>query len=287
MASGEVKVSNLPSLPPQQDYFVCRQYWSNLCEENPELCGVAGIGGAGHVEVLYRHHEELRHLKNMVGFDRSMDVLEIGAGNGRWALSLAPCVNSYVAVDFSRQMLDLAQVRAAKRKIRNIFFVEASAQDYTPEQSFDIIYFSGVTQYLHDADLDTLLERLLAVLKPGGIVIDRSTVSLNQTCRTAASGYFSIYRTTDAIRQIYSRSGLQLYYNNPSYRFLNFPDVVQWLLMRRISIRLVALCAPLSFVLLRCLSVVSSALFRPRGELLDFSHDFFLFCRKVKDDAHV
>ncbi len=272
---------------PIKAYEVAQHYWTHQRDALPELFGVADIGGSGLTEVLYRHHEELRHLRRIVAFGPRQTVLEIGSGNGRWAISLAPSVSRYVAVDFSRQMLDVARQRAAEAGLENIVFCESAAQSYMPTMNFDVVYFSGVSQYIRDDDLKRLLERLMPFVKPGGVVVDRSTIHRRQRLVSERTDYFSIYRTADELVHLFDAVGWANYYRQPSYLFLNFPGAIQWLLSRRKCARLVGATAPLSFHLLRAMACVGSLLFKPTGVVLDFSHVFSLFRRKDEHDVEV
>ncbi|MRR16567.1 MAG: class I SAM-dependent methyltransferase [Deltaproteobacteria bacterium] len=261
------------------DYRQSYEYWMKQTAVRPELLGVSDIGGCGLTEVLYRHFEESRHLRRLVAFDRQKTVLELGSGNGRWAISLAPLVKHYDAVDFSQPMLDIARTRAALLKLDNITFCREAAQDYIPTSSFDIVYLSGVTQYLHDADLRKLLKRLYRSLRPNAVIIDRSTVHRRQRLLTDRQDYFCIYRTSDELEQIFREAGFKLDYRRQSYLFLNVPGVLRRLLSSRQCAGAVRLTAPLSFHFLRILANASRRIWGPTGEVVDFSHDFFIFHR--------
>jgi SAM-dependent methyltransferase len=272
---------NEASSSKENDYRQSYKYWMRQAAVRPELMGVSAIGGCGLAEVLYRHFEELRHLRRIVSFDRQKTVLELGSGNGRWAISLAPLVNHYTAVDFSQQMLDIARRRAENLKLDNITFYRATAQDYTPPIPFDIVYLSGISQYLHDADLKALLARLSQSLRPSAVLIDRSTIHRRRRQLTTNPDYFCIYRTAVELEQIFEEAGFILHYRRPSYRFLNVPGIMGRLLSCRQSSNLIGLTAPLSFHLLRMLAWLSERICGPSGEMVDFSHDFFVCHRRT------
>ena len=263
------------------DYQLSHDYWMRQAAECQELMGVSDIGGCGLTEVLYRHFEEVRHLQSIVSFDRQKTVLELGSGNGRWVISLAPLVKHYTAVDFSQLMLDIARSRAELLKLNNVTFYRATAQDYTPPIPFDIAYLSGVSQYLHDADLQALLARLNQSLRPGAILIDRSTIHHRQRLLSEQTGYFSIYRTADELKRLFEDAGFVNHYQRPSYRVLNVPGRLGRLLRAGNCARAVAITAPQSFHLLRAIALAVERLWGPTGEMVDFSHDFFLFHRRI------
>ena len=90
------------------------RYWNSQDDSNPEAMGIWGFGGAGAVELGYRHYEEVRHFLRIVQLHREMALLEIGCGAGRWAVSLAPLIRSYEGVDFSEPMLVAARRRVCE-----------------------------------------------------------------------------------------------------------------------------------------------------------------------------
>ena len=261
------------------DYRLSHIYWSKIVPDRLELMGVSGIGGCGLTEVLYRHFEELRHLRKIVAFDRQKTVLELGSGNGRWAISIAPLVKQYIAVDFSQQMLDLSRQRAENLHLDNISFCLASAQDFTPEMPVDVVYLSGVSQYLHDAELKALLVRLKPSLQPDVLLVDRSTIHRRQRLLSIQQGYFCIYRTAEELKQVFEEGGFLLHYRCRSYRFLNVPGIMGRLLSCSPSANVVSLTAPISFHLLRGVAWLSERIWGPTGELADYSHDFFIYNR--------
>jgi SAM-dependent methyltransferase len=265
-----------------RNYRVSQQYWEQI--HAPQLLGVTALGEGGLSEVLYRQYEEVRHLRKIVGFDRHKSVLELGSGNGRWAFSLAPLVAAYVGIDFSQSMIDAASRRIAELGLSNVTFHRIALQNYMPDQRFDVIHLSSVSQYLHDADLKSLLGRLQGALKPNGIVIERTTTRARARFVLERSDYFAVYRTAAEIVALYREAGWNNYYRRPSYRILSFPPVMRrWMAGERFA-RLVSVTAPFSFYLLRAWAAGTGTRFDPTRQLAEFSHDFFLFRRSSEDD---
>ena len=253
------------------------RFWNNQDGSNPESMGIYELGGIGAIELGYRHHEEVRHFLRIVSLHREMALLEMGCGAGRWAVSLAPLVQSYEGVDFSEPMLVAARTRVWECRLNNVTFTQAFAQDYEPQGLFDVIYLASVSQYLSDVELSQLLRRLSPYLRDSGVIVDRSTV--NRARRTAidTDSYMSIYRTREEIVALFTTSGFENNYCGESYDYPSFPSVVQRLLVRSFAQRLVCATAPLSFSLLRMAAKISRRFFGLRGDLVIYSHDFFLF----------
>jgi SAM-dependent methyltransferase len=259
------------------------RYWSNQPVATPELLGVAAIGGGGFLEALYRHWEEVRHLTRLIPFNRDTSVLELGCGNGRWIESIAPLVKYYEAVDFSQQMIAIANERIRRRGLDNVQLFHAAVRDHTPTSAFEVVYLSGVSQYLRDDELSHLLSRLRNYLKPGGILVDRSTLHRYERQIKNVDGYASIYRTANELGEIFQKAGLTNVYHRESYTSLNFVQIIQRLLNRHKVTRLLIATAPLSFVVLRACANLSNAVVGRVGEMKIYSHDFMLFSSSLSD----
>jgi SAM-dependent methyltransferase len=275
-SAGQTPASTEDAGSGTKSYEIAKKYWE-VCRDGVETFGVAGIGGGGLTEVLYRHHEEVKHFRRIVKLDSSKAVLELGSGNGRWAAALAPLVDCYVGVDFSEAMVEISRERIAAAGIKNAEINLGSVLTYKPSRKFDVIYFAGVSQYLHDNDLVETLRSLRHALNPGGVIVDRSTTHLHAQKVLENEEYFSLYRTAKDIVDVYGRGGLKCVYNAPSYRFLSFPFRVTKHVGRPLVTKIVAAFAPLSFMALKLSAMTSSLFFPPWGELLEFSHEFFVF----------
>lgn len=119
-----------------------------------------------------------RGLGKVVAYDRvelaeiapGQRVLDIATGIGEPALSAASRVGSagrVVATDISKQMLDIARIRASTSGLTNVEFLEADAEclDF-PDCSFDAILCRwGITSL---PDHSNLLVKIKRMLMPNG-----------------------------------------------------------------------------------------------------------------------
>jgi cyclopropane fatty-acyl-phospholipid synthase-like methyltransferase len=96
-------------------------------------------------------------------------VLEIGCGTGSIAIRLAPFAASWTATDFSAEMLRIA---GAKATPDNLSFVLADARGALDGGPFDAVCAFQVLHLVDD--LPSLLSRIHANLKPGGLLIART-----------------------------------------------------------------------------------------------------------------
>ena len=76
-------------------------------------------------------------------------VLELGCGHGLYSIEFARLGASVVAVDYSAPMLALARQNAEKAGVADrIKFVQSDIRDTAEPGPFDLIFLTGVTDYL-------------------------------------------------------------------------------------------------------------------------------------------
>jgi SAM-dependent methyltransferase len=243
----------------------------------PPLIGVHGMGGGGLIEVWYRHYFEFRHLKKICCFRKDMQVLELGCGNGRWALSIAPLVRNYVGVDFSTTALQVAQEQVKKNKLRNVSLVEKNIGEFMSPDTFDVIYLSGVSQYLTDEEFELTLAHIRACCRPATIIVDRSTINVKQREIMENGEYWAVFRTPAELALRLKAIGFTLSYQKRSYRFLRGGKFLNHRRLNNFLAPLVRWTRPLSFRLLHLITVLADALKPVPFEGGERSHDFFLF----------
>lgn len=110
---------------------------------------------------LHYHDDLLRHLPP------SMDsALEVGSGTGQFARLLAARSRQVLALDLSAVMLREAHLKSAV--FPNITYQQADIlTTELPANHFDAIVSIAT---LHHLNLDDVLPRLIAALKPGGVL---------------------------------------------------------------------------------------------------------------------
>jgi len=109
-------------------------------------------------------------------FTKDTEVLEIGCGTGSTALIHAPFVKHINAIDFSQNMIEIAQKKAVADKVTNISFNVANIDDL-PEANhqYDAILALSVLHLLKDKE--ATLKKIHSLLKPNGVFIS-STVCI-------------------------------------------------------------------------------------------------------------
>ncbi|MDB9527665.1 class I SAM-dependent methyltransferase [Oscillatoria sp. CS-180] len=103
-------------------------------------------------------------------FHPDMDVLEFGCGTGSTAILHAPYVKHIRAIDFSKNMIAIAQGKAEAEHINNVTFEQATIEDLDiPNQSLDAVLGLSILHLLKDKE--RAIAQVYQMLKPGGVFV--------------------------------------------------------------------------------------------------------------------
>ena len=112
-------------------------------------------------------------------FQPSMEVLEFGCGTGSTAIAHAPYVQHIQAIDFSSNMIEIAQGKADAQNIQNVTFEQASIDELSvPDRTYDAVLGLNVLHLLENKE--EVIAKVYKMLQPGGLFIT-STVCLGDT----------------------------------------------------------------------------------------------------------
>lgn len=100
--------------------------------------------------------------------EKTMHLLDFGAGTGLLSKYLAPRIGRLTALDISGGMLEQLQENAASWEGCAVDTVLENILDYRPSERFDGVV-SSMSMH-HVDDIDRLFETLAAILKPGGFI---------------------------------------------------------------------------------------------------------------------
>lgn len=120
---------------------------------------------------LAGYEATLRRVQGLLSTEH--DVLEIGCGTGSTALRLAPFTRSLLATDVSPEMIAIAHQRLAAQPSPRLSFAVADAEAaafgtgaYDAVLAFNVLHLT--------MDLDTALQQVVQVLRPGGLLISKT-----------------------------------------------------------------------------------------------------------------
>lgn len=112
-------------------------------------------------------------------FQPSMRVLEFGCGTGSTAIAHAPYVQHIRAIDFSSNMIEIAQAKADAQHIENVTFEQASMDQMSvSERAYDAVLGLNVLHLLDNKE--AVIAKVHTMLQPGGLFIT-STLCLGDT----------------------------------------------------------------------------------------------------------
>lgn len=146
-------------------------------ESSPTHAPYALATGSAAVRRLHALHglysPFARGVLTDAGLKAGMKVADFGCGVGMTTRMLAEMVGpsgSVTGVDFSADQVEEAREISARANIGNVSFLQANACDTgLPRASFDLAYCRFLL--LHLPNPAACIEEMLAVLKPGGILV--------------------------------------------------------------------------------------------------------------------
>ena len=135
--------------------------------------------GAEHLDAAYvaayerktgfDPRKDVARLREL-GLDQSSTLVDLGAGTGAVALTAAPFCRRVVAVDISAPMLAALTERARQHDVTNLECVRAGFLTYPHlGEPADFVYSRHALHHLPDFWKVIALERIAALLRPGGV----------------------------------------------------------------------------------------------------------------------
>src|SRR5262245_9321753 len=92
----------------------------------------------------------MRKAFGLLGDVANLRVLDVGCGTGRWSITLAKMGSIVTGIDISSRMIELAKERALRNEIRNITFLNTTAEELDYRDCFDLALSSTVLQHITD-----------------------------------------------------------------------------------------------------------------------------------------
>lgn len=161
---------------------------------------------------------EREKVFNSITITKDMDVLDLGAGTGTWsALMAQKCKNVY-AVEYIKEFTEIGRREMKDAGIENVHFINSSAQDFTSEIQYELIFISGLFVYLNDDEATELLNNINTYSKDGTILLLRDGTSIlenrheinNRHSDILDAYYSSIYRTASEYVDSFKNIGFDL-----------------------------------------------------------------------------
>lgn len=165
---------------------------------------------------IERDRYEKEKVCSIIDFSKQEIVLDIGCGVGRWGEEVLERGVQYVGIDYSKQLLSIAEENLQQWK-EKCTLIQSSAQslleglaDGDRLQKYDTIFINGVLMYLNDADLLMCFHQLGKVINTDKCVIyiketvaseERLTLN-NFYSEDLNHAYTAIYRTAEEYKKL-------------------------------------------------------------------------------------
>ncbi len=108
--------------------------------------------------------QDIERALKLAGVKNDASVVELGSGDGRDAIEIYRRVDSYVGVEPSEGLLEIA-----RNDFPGINFVKSTAQDYSFPEDVDIVFAFASILHLNKDELQNVLSKVKDALKPGGV----------------------------------------------------------------------------------------------------------------------
>ena len=142
--------------------------WDELRGAGPEHLDPSYVAGFDR-KSAFDPAPDLAELK-VHGLGAASTLLDFGAGTGELAIAASAICKRVVAIDVSPAMIAVLREKLARRRIRNVDIVQAGFLSYEHEgEPAGFAYSKNALHHLPDFWKAVALERIAAVLKPGGV----------------------------------------------------------------------------------------------------------------------
>ncbi len=202
-----------------------QSFWDNISSINKQSSQSTMLTSFGGDPKLI-DEQTRRELELFKKFIKPTDrVLDLGCGNGRITIGLAPFCHRIVGVDFSENL-----IRAMNEQ--NHLNIQGICDDVCSGKSygeFDVIVLSGLFPCLDNDQYDSVLATCMANITDCGHVLVRTSMAdterinvINQFSEGLGALYTAYYRTMSEIIESMREIGLLETYYQFLYR--NHPD---------------------------------------------------------------
>jgi glycerol-3-phosphate cytidylyltransferase len=207
-----------------------RDFWSKRAEKKTELpSGVTVLGSFdGDQEKIYQETiHEVNLVTEAVNQPALKRLLDLGCGDGRLLLQLAPKFRTTTGVDFSQELIDITKARLSSTNL-DVKLITGDVSDYCENSNYDVILLSGIIPYLDDEQYPKLLANINTLSHSKTQIFIRCSLSLKNRINVVNlysakldAIYTAYYRTLDEIVTSFGRhdwleiSNKILYQNTP------------------------------------------------------------------------
>ncbi len=200
------------------DYQETKKFFTKRAEkfqeENPY---VVTMYQDNHPELVKeRNKAETEKLCPKLRLSESTRILDIACGIGRWADAIDVDIEAYCGIDFSGELIDIANQRNRKK---NFSFYEGSISETdkvlleNEKGKYNTVLMVGILMYLNDQDLLLTLQSVERACEEHALICIREPIGISE--RLTLKDFFSeelqdnynaIYRTREEFRKFFQEA---------------------------------------------------------------------------------
>ena len=182
-----------------------KKFWSDQAKKNDVLRLESQVNfqkDAATAEIYIEKETEV--INRELSLKKSDIMIDLGAGNGRWSILLAPKVEQIIAVEFIKDFTEKIKELTKEHGINNIEVINQSGEEFIRDNFADVIFISGLFIYLDDEQYNKTLDNIEKTIKDNGILFMREPISvldneyiIDKFSEELGTHYCSIYRTAE------------------------------------------------------------------------------------------
>ena len=162
---------------------------------------------------------ETQKVFGLLGDIQGKRILDLGAGVGQWAFRFIDRqAKSVKAVEYSEALVKIGRKEVERRGLDNIEFVASPAERFQTDETFDLIYISGLFVYMNEDQADLLVSNLSRFCHPETIIFLRDGTSIlserhvinSKHSEHLKSDYSAMYRTATEYQELFEGEGFSL-----------------------------------------------------------------------------
>lgn len=248
-------------------YRECLACGSQFCEPMPGAVALAAMYGTTYLTAFGSaegEHAAIRDTERVLAWLRRLGggrFVDFGCGSGDLLMEVARAGWEAIGVE-----ADVGVARQVSEKTGLRVVSSGCASDLSPA---DVLHLGDVIEHLTDAS--AVLRRLLALLKPGGVLLAQGPLEANPCLFTLAVRASKVFRRARRLDMppyhviLATRHGQEAFFDGQGLESLEFlVSEVAWPAPTRLSIAVLSEPRALAFYLLRIASRALSRL-RPRA----------------------
>lgn len=192
----------------------------NYSEDKPYTVTMLHDNNPEFVE--QRNKLEVEKLKSKLELKTTSKILDIACGVGRWSDAIEEDIENYTGIDFSANLIEIANKRNENKLNRDFLVGQADkiSEVLSPDKKYNIIFIMGICVYLNEENLNTCFNEVLNYVEDNTTILIREPLGIDN--RLTLNNFYSselntdynaIYRTSEELKEffkIFEKAGFSL-----------------------------------------------------------------------------